>query len=201
MRNWAGNWSKNWYYANFAKSSFMKVILSTERLIISESGLSDSTFILELLNSPSWLQFIGDKGIRTEEDAKNYIRNSLLNSYKSNGFGLYKLVLKESKAPLGLCGFLKRDYLDKPDIGFALLPEFEGKGLMFESSHALLEYATSTLDFEEVLAIVMPINKRSCQLLEKLGFSKKDMIIPPGGKEELLLYSNKKSHSFGAASS
>ena len=179
----------------------MKVILSTERLIISEAALSDSTFILELLNSPSWLQFIGDKGVRTEEDANNYIRNSLLNSYKANGFGLYKLILKESKEPIGLCGFLKRDYLENPDIGFALLPEFEGKGLMFEASEALLEYATSTFDFEEVLAIVMPINKRSCQLLEKLCFSKKDVILPPGGKEELLLYSNKKSHSFGAASS
>ncbi|WP_228235501.1 GNAT family N-acetyltransferase [Allomuricauda sp. M10] len=179
----------------------MKVILFTERLVISEAGLSDSTFILELLNSPSWLQFIGDKGIRTEEDAKNYIRNSLLNSYKANGFGLYKLVFKESMAPLGLCGFLKRDYLEKPDIGFALLPEFEGMGLMFEASHALIEYARSTLDFDEILAIVTPANKRSCQLLEKLGFARKNQILPPGGKEELLLYSNKKSHSFGAASS
>lgn len=179
----------------------MKVILSTERLIISEAALSDSTFILELLNSPSWLQFIGDKGIRTEEDAKNYIRNSLLNSYKTNGFGLYKLILKKSSAPLGLCGFLKRDYLEKPDIGFALLPEFEGMGLMFEASHALIEYARSTLDFDEILAIVTPANKRSCQLLEKLGFARKNQILPLGGKEELLLYSNKKSHSFGAASS
>ncbi|WP_262696598.1 GNAT family N-acetyltransferase [Flagellimonas aequoris] len=168
---------------------------------MSEAALSDSTFILELLNSPSWLQFIGDKGVKTEEDAKNYIRNGLLNSYKTNGFGLYKLVLKESKAPIGLCGFLKREYLANPDIGFALLPEFEGKGLMFEASNALSEYARSTLDFDEVLAIVMPKNKRSCQLLEKLGFSRKDLILPPGGKEELLLYSNKKSHSFGAASS
>ncbi len=179
----------------------MKVILYTERLIFTETALSDSTFILELLNSPSWLQFIGDKGVKTEEDAQNYIRNSLLNFYKTNGFGLYKLVLKESREPIGLCGFLKRDYLEKPDIGFALLPEFEGKGLMFEASNALLEYAKSTLDFDEILAIVMPENKRSCQLLVKLGFSRKDLILPPGGKEELLLYSNKKSHSFGAASS
>ncbi|MEC7262099.1 MAG: GNAT family N-acetyltransferase [Bacteroidota bacterium] len=179
----------------------MKVILYTERLIFTETALSDSTFILELLNSPSWLQFIGDKGVRTEEDAQNYIRNSLLSFYKTNGFGLYKLVLKESREPMGLCGFLKRDYLEMPDIGFALLPEFEGKGLMFEASNALLEYAKSTLDFDEILAIVMPENKRSCQLLEKLGFARKNQILPPGGKEELLLYSNKKSHSFGAASS
>ncbi|NDV44478.1 GNAT family N-acetyltransferase [Flagellimonas sediminis] len=179
----------------------MKVILSTERLIVSEVALADSSFILELLNSPSWIHFIGDKGVRTEDDAKNYIQNSLLNSYKTNGFGLYKLVLKESKAPMGLCGFLKRDYLENPDIGFALLPEFEGEGLMFEASHALLEYATSTLNFDEVMAIVMPTNKRSRQLLGKLGFMKKNLILPPSGDEKLLLYSNKKSHSFGAASS
>lgn len=179
----------------------MKVILSTERLVISEAELSDATFILELLNSPKWIQFIGDKGIYTMEEAENYIRKSLMDSYQTHGFGLYKLCLKESMVPIGLCGFLKRDYLDHPDIGFALLPDHEGKGLMLEAGKALMEHARSNLGFDEVLAIVLPSNGRSRQLLGKLGFQEMGKVMPIGSQEELLLFSNKKSHSNGAASS
>ena len=179
----------------------MKVILSTERLVISEAELSDATFILELLNSPKWIQFIGDKGIQTMEDAENYIRKSLINSYRANGFGLYKLCFKKSRVPIGLCGFLQRDYLNHPDMGFALLPGHEGKGLMLEAGKALLGHALSELGFDEVLAIVLRSNDRSCQLLGKLGFQEIGKVIPIGSQEELLLFSNKKSHSNGAASS
>ncbi|WP_108423524.1 GNAT family N-acetyltransferase [Flagellimonas amoyensis] len=179
----------------------MKVILSTERLVISEAELSDATFILELLNSPTWIQFIGDKGIYTMEEAENYIQKSLMDSYQTHGFGLHKLCLKESMVPIGLCGFLKRDYLDHPDIGFALLPDHEGKGLMLEAGKALLEHSRSQLDFDEVLAIVLPSNDRSRQLLMKLGLQEIGKVTPKGSHAELLLFSNKKSHSNGAASS
>ena len=201
MRNWAGNWSRNWCFVDIDPSSLVKVILSTERLVISEAELSDATFILELLNSPTWIQFIGDKGIYSMEDAENYIQKSLTNSYQTNSFGLYKLCFKETMVPIGLCGFLKRDYLDHPDIGFALLPDHEGKGLMLEAGKALMEHVRSKLGFDEVLAIVLPSNNRSCQLLGKLGFQEIGKVMPTGSQEELLLFSNKNSHSNGAASS
>lgn len=179
----------------------MKVILSTERLVISEAELTDAAFILELLNSPTWIQFIGDKGIYSMEDAENYIQKSLTNSYQTNSFGLYKLCFKETMVPIGLCGFLKRDYLDHPDIGFALLPDHEGKGLMLEAGKALMEHARSKLGFDEVLAIVFPSNNRSRQLLMKLGLQEIGKVTLKGSHVELLLFSNKKSHSNGAASS
>lgn len=172
-----------------------KIITETERLQITTVESHDSTFILQLLNSPSWLEFIGDKGVRTEEVAKTYIETSITQSYQKHGFGLYKVILKDSSIPVGLCGFLKRDYLDHPDMGFALLPKFEGLGLMHEACLTLLGYASSELRMGHILAIVMPSNTRSCTLLEKLGFHEAGKVSPNKEAEQLLLYSNKKSHS------
>lgn len=172
----------------------MKTILKTERLLIVEADQNDADFIVKLLNSETWLKFIGDKGVKTKKQALAYIDESLITSYKKNGFGLYKLCLKSSLTPVGLCGFLQRDYLDHPDIGFALLPEFEGQGLMLEACNALMNHAESTLKFECVLAIVLPTNGKSCRLLEKIGLQKVGMITPKTGSQELLLFSNKKSH-------
>ncbi|MFD2101047.1 GNAT family N-acetyltransferase [Flagellimonas iocasae] len=173
----------------------MKTILQTERLLIAEADHNDADFIFELLNSATWLKFIGDKGIKTKKQALAYIDESLIGSYKKNGFGLYKLCLKSSLIPVGLCGFLQRDYLDHPDIGFALLPEFEGQGLMLEACNALMNHAKSKLKFECVLAIVLPTNGRSCRLLEKMGLQQIGTVTPKTGGQELLLFSNKKSHS------
>jgi ribosomal-protein-alanine N-acetyltransferase len=97
-------------------------ILQTRRLTLSEATLSDIPLIFKLLNSPNWLEFIGDRNIRTLEDAEKYIQNSLIKSYRENGFGLWKVELKSDKTPIGLCGLLKREMLDFPDLGFAILP-------------------------------------------------------------------------------
>lgn len=174
----------------------MKTILKTERLLLAEADQNDVDFILELLNSATWLKFIGDKGIKTKKQALAYIDESLIGSYEKNGFGLYKLCLSPTLTPIGLCGFLQRDYLEHPDIGFALLPEFEGQGLMLEACHALMNYAESTLKLECVLAIVLPTNRKSCRLLEKMGLQQIGTVTPKTGGQELLLFSNKKSHSY-----
>ncbi|MEZ4809127.1 MAG: GNAT family N-acetyltransferase [Allomuricauda sp.] len=171
----------------------MKTIIETERLIIAEVDLNDTGFIVQLLNSPTWLQFIGDKGVRNVEQAQKYIEESLIGAYRKNGFGLYKLCVKESLVPIGLCGFLQRDYLDSPDIGFALLPEYESKGFMYEAGSALMDYGTSKLKLECVLAIVMPQNGKSRKLLERIGLHQIGTVTPKGGTEELLLFSNKKA--------
>lgn len=168
----------------------MKNVAITERLIIQEAKVNDSQFFLELLNSPNWIEFIGDRGVKNEKQAVDYIENSLLNSYKKYGFGLFKMCLKESLVPIGLCGFVKRDYLDKPDIGFAILPAYEGKGYMFEACKAVMDHGIQKLQFETVLGITTISNLRSRSLLTKIGLSEIGSVKPPEKDQELLLYSN-----------
>ncbi|MCL6265373.1 GNAT family N-acetyltransferase [Flagellimonas myxillae] len=168
-------------------------IATTERLVIREANPKDYQFIIELLNSPNWITFIGDRGVKTEKQALGYIKNSLVSSYTKHGFGLYIMVLKESKTPIGLCGFLQRDYLDYPDIGFATLPGFEGHGYTFEACKTLMMHANENLNLECILGITTPANIKSRNLLSKIGLQEIGTIKPPGKREELLLFSNKKA--------
>ncbi len=164
------------------------VILKTERLTIEEAKIDDTAFFFELLNSPNWIEYIGDRGIETEADARSYIENSLIRSYQKNGYGLYKVVLTESNEPIGLCGFLKRDYLDYEDIGFAILPQYERKGYMYEASLAMMKHCKSELGFNTVYAITTTKNIGSQKLLVKLGLVHiKD--ITSDKNESLMLYS------------
>ena len=139
------------------------------------------------------MEFIGDKCVANEHDALKYIKHSLMGSYAKNGFGLLVVCLKEDQKRIGLCGFLKRDYLEFPDLGFALLPEHEGHGYMHEASSAILQFGKSHLKFDTVLAIVTPSNIRSQRLLEKLGFFIIGSVQPQPKEPELLLFSNKKT--------
>ena len=116
-------------------------VLETERLSLRQFTVDDAQFILTLLNEPSFLRYIGDKQVRNLEDARQYILNGPVASYERNGFGLYLVELKESYTPIGMCGFLKREELPDPDIGFAFLPEFWSKGFAFEAAAAVLEDA------------------------------------------------------------
>lgn len=168
----------------------MNIILETERLVLREFTTEDTPFIIELLNSPGWLEYIGDRNVRTEEEARLYLQNGPLKSYELNGFGLSMVELKDGKIPIGMCGIIKRDNLHGPDIGFALLPAFTGKGYAYEVASATLAYATNQLKLPRVLAIVMPVNKPSIKLLEKIGLKCTGTFSFPGAAEELLLYSN-----------
>ncbi|PCJ65534.1 MAG: RimJ/RimL family protein N-acetyltransferase [Bacteroidetes bacterium] len=165
-------------------------ILTTKRLILENATLEDADFIFRLLNSPNWIEFIGDKGIETMEDAIAYIKNSLLNSYETNGYGLLKACLKENNAPIGICGFIKRDYLDFADIGFAILPKYEGKGYTSEAAIATMQYGRSELNFSTILALTKENNHRSRNLLSTIGLVEIDKITPIGSNEELLLFSS-----------
>lgn len=165
------------------------IILNTQHLTLREAESSDNQFFYELLNSPKWLKYIGDRGIKTLNDAEKYIHDKLINSYKINGFGLYVYELKESHKPVGICGFIKRDYLDSEDIGFALLPEYERKGYTYEISIAVLDYGEKNLSINKVYAITSKDNLASQELLIKLGFNFKSYINEPDTNEELLLYS------------
>jgi len=167
----------------------MKYILETERLTLREFTTDDTAFIIELVNSPGWLQFIGDRNIKTTEQAIAYLENGPMKSYRDNGFGLAMVETKDSKTPIGMCGIIRRDTLDNPDIGFAFLPGFIGKGYGFEIAVATLAYATQQLNLPVICAITVPHNVNSIKLLEKIGLKFIKTISSPEN-EELLLYSN-----------
>jgi RimJ/RimL family protein N-acetyltransferase len=163
------------------------MILETTRLSVSELSLDDSLFILELLNTPDWLTYIGERNVKSPEQAKVYLENGPLKSYSQHGFGLWLVKRNQDKACLGICGLLKRDYLSHPDIGFAFLPKYTGQGYALESATAVLHYAKNKLELSTIFAIVMAENRRSIQLLEKIGMAFKNPILLPSA-EELLLY-------------
>lgn len=155
--------------------------METERLIISEFDESDSLFILELLNSPGWKQFIGDRKINSLEASANYIQKSLINAYKKFGYGFWKLSFKGAET-IGMCGLIKRDYLEFADIGYALMPNHFGMGYAFEASKAVKDYAQENLGMEKLMAITDEENQRSIQLLKKLGFEFYKNIQNPEGE-------------------
>jgi RimJ/RimL family protein N-acetyltransferase len=162
-----------------------RLILETIRLRLRLLTLSDTAFIIELLNSPGWLKFIGDRNVRTEAQAVAYLENGPLASYQRNGYGLFLVERKVDSQRIGMCGILKREELETPDIGFALLPQFHGVGYAAEIADATLSYAREKLGLPTIAAIVQPDNERSIALLKKNGFSFEKM-FSFNGKEELL---------------
>lgn len=164
------------------------VTIVTERLEITELSVYNAAFIVELLNSEGWLKYIGDRGVRTADDAVVYLVNGPLKSYQENEYGLWLVKLKDTNDSIGMCGLLQRDYLPHLDIGFALLPQYEGKGYAYEAAMAVLQYAANVLHATTVAAIVTPENEASLKLLRRLGFEDKSKIhVPPDGEELLLL--------------
>ena len=146
------------------------IILETERLTLRELTPDDESFIFTLLNEPSWLKYIGDRGIATPEDARIYIEKGPMAMYARHGFGLYLVALKLTQEPMGLCGLIKRDGLKDVDLGFAFLPAFWGKGYALEAATAVVDHGTNILGISPIVAITAQDNVRSGNLLEKLGF-------------------------------
>lgn len=156
----------------------INVIARTERLSLRHFNLDDAPFVLRLLNDPSFLQYIGDRGVRIVEDAENYLRNGPMASYAANGHGLDAVVLHDGGICVGMCGIVRRDTLPGPDLGYAFLPEYTGAGLAEEATRAALEHARDALHFSEMLAIVQPDNAASIKLLNKLGFVESATLQP-----------------------
>jgi RimJ/RimL family protein N-acetyltransferase len=145
-------------------------VLETERLILRRLESGDAAFILELLNEPAWLRFIGDKHVHDLAAARAYIEKGPMEMYARLGFGLYRVELKEGGTPIGLCGLIRRDTLPDADIGFAFLARHHGKGYGRESAAAVLEQGRREFGLTRILAITSPDNHASIRLLEKLGF-------------------------------
>lgn len=165
-------------------------IIKTERLTLCKLSTADAGFILDLLNQPSFIRYIGDRGVRTLEDAERYILNGPVASYERYGFGLYLTQLKESHIPIGMCGLIKRDTLEDVDIGFAFLPQFWLKGYAFESASAVLAYARNTLGIKKILGIATPDNTGSIRVLEKIGLKFEKMVKLSEDDVELKLFTS-----------
>jgi ribosomal-protein-alanine N-acetyltransferase len=147
------------------------MVLETSRLTMRRFDLPDAEFILELLNEPSFIRYIGDKGVRTLADAENYLRTGPMESYRRHGFGLLLVTRRDEPISVGMCGLLKRDELDDPDVGFAFLPQFWSMGYGSESTEAILEYGRDHLEMKRIVAITSPENDASIRLLLKAGLS------------------------------
>ncbi|WP_257388168.1 GNAT family N-acetyltransferase [Tahibacter caeni] len=156
----------------------MHVIAETERLRLRRLAPDDAAFVLQLVNEPSWLEFIGDKGVRTLDDARAYLENGPLAMYARCGHGLYCIELRDGGQAVGMCGLIRRDTLPDVDIGYAFLPAHWGRGYAEEAARATVAHARE-LGLPRLLAIVTPSNARSIRLLEKLGLAFERTIATP----------------------
>jgi ribosomal-protein-alanine N-acetyltransferase len=144
--------------------------------------------MLELLNDPSWIRYIGDRGVRTLAGAAEYIERGPVAMYTTYGFGLYLIERKVDGEPIGICGLVKRDFLEDVDIGFAMLERYRGNGYALEAARAVMEYAEATLGLKRVVAITTRDNERSARLLEKLGLRFEGMVRYPGESDMVRLF-------------
>jgi RimJ/RimL family protein N-acetyltransferase len=163
-------------------------VVETARLALRRLTPDDAPFILRLLNEPSFIQNIGDRGVRTIDDARKYLVDGPMASYQLNGFGLYLVELRVTGTPVGICGLLKRPHLENVDIGFSLVPEFWSQGYAFEAAEAIMQFARTSLGLERIVAITSLHNDRSGRLLSRLGFAfERNVRMAPDG-EELKLF-------------
>jgi RimJ/RimL family protein N-acetyltransferase len=164
--------------------------LKSERLLIDELSFDDLEFIVELLNDDAFLRHIGDKGVRTTEDARNYLQNGPMESYRRHGFGLYLVRLATDGTRLGICGLVSRDTLEYPDLGFAFLPAYRALGYAFEAATAVVRHSRCQLGVGRILGICNPDNAGSIRLLEKAGFvfERRIRLVPEA--DPLNLYAN-----------
>lgn len=165
-----------------------RILIDSPRLQLREFTAADVEFVVELVNSPGWLEFIGDRQIHTKDDAWNYLTNGPIKSYRENGFGLYLVETKKELTRIGMCGMLKRESLRYPDVGFAFLPTYTGFGYALESAAAVVEYALRQLRIPKIGAITRPTNERSIRLLEKLGMRRTGAMMVDVEGQELFVF-------------
>ena len=165
------------------------IVLHTERLTLRPLDQRDAAFMLELLNDPEWLRLIGDRQVRTLDDAARHIEENIVSSYQQHGFGFYGIEINTSGALAGLCGLVKRDWLDHIDLGYALLPAWRGQGIAREAAQTMFYYARDTLRLPRLLATTRSYNHGSQKVLEYIGMQYERDIPHPDGSRMLMLYS------------
>jgi RimJ/RimL family protein N-acetyltransferase len=146
-------------------------VLETPRLALRRLVADDALFMLALLNDPAWLRYIGDRGVRTVEGARDYLESRVISMYDRLGFGLWMVEHRRDRLPMGICGLVKRDTLPEVDLGFAFMPQYRSQGYAYESALAVRDHATRALGLARLLAITSPVNFDSTRLLGRLGFA------------------------------
>ena len=162
--------------------------LQTDRLHLRWLAPGDEDILLAVWNDPAFMQNVGDRGVRTTEEANEAMKGGPLKLYEDYGYGPFRVSLANTDEAIGLCGLFKRENLDDPDIGFALLPDHCGKGLAYEAAIAVTSHARDDLALPRMTAIVSAGNAPSIGLIEKLGLAFERMILMPGDDEEICLY-------------
>ena len=163
-------------------------LFETERTCVRLMIATDAAFIRELLNEPSFMRYIGDRQVRTRDEADTFIETRYRQSYRDHGYGLYIVESRATGEPMGICGFVRREALSDVDMGFAFLSRFEGQGLAFEAANATLHYGRATLGLTRVLAIAQMDNARSHSLLARLGFQFDSLLTMPDETTQLSLF-------------
>ena len=163
-------------------------VIRTARLQLRELELQDDEFILQLLNEAAFLRFVGDKGVRTLSDARDYIWKGPMDSYRRFGFGLYLASLRDGGTPIGICGLVKRDNLADIDVGFAFLSQYWSQGYATESAAAVLGHGRERMQLPRIVAITAPDNHGSIAVLERIGLRFERMIRLTENSEELKLF-------------
>ena len=163
-------------------------VLETARLTFREATTEDGDFVLELLNEPSYIRHVADRGLRTREDAARYIEEKFLPSYAQHGFGFYVVELKSNGEAIGICGLAKRETMEDVDVGYSFLERFWGNGYAVEAASAVMNYARGVLGLRRVVGVTAPENASSIKVLEKIGLRFEKMIHLPGFEAERSLY-------------
>jgi [ribosomal protein S5]-alanine N-acetyltransferase len=164
------------------------IVCETPRLRLRHLNDADAAFILELLNEPDFIRNIGDREVRTLDDARRYIQHGPVASYNQHGFGLWLVELQNTAAPIGICGLLKRDYLNDVDVGFALRESFRGKGYAFEAASAVMQLGKQVLGLDRIVAITSPDNHASMGVLRKLGLEFERTVRIPDQSRDTRLF-------------
>lgn len=164
------------------------IVQETARLSLLRFTLDDAPFALRLVGDPSFIRYIGDRGLRNVEDARTYLRNGPIASYELFGFGLFKVVRKTDGAAIGMCGLLKRDTLDDVDLGYAFLPDYWSQGYAREAGAGAIEYGRRVHGLKRIVAITDPDNAASIRVLEYLGFRFERMVRFEGEDKDLKLF-------------
>lgn len=162
--------------------------LETDRLFLKPFSAEDAAFVVDTYNAPKFLKFVGDKKIRTEEDAKKYVREIMLPQFEKMGFGNYVIINKETGDKMGGVGIFARENLDVMDIGFSLIPKYHGFGYAFEAATYLIKYVHENFGMKKVAAITMETNTASRNLIDKLGLTYRKKVSLPNDPEELLYF-------------
>lgn len=164
-------------------------VIETERLLLTRLSYDHCEFIFELVNEPSFKRFIGDKEVHSLEDARRYLREGPIGSYEQHGYGLFLVSVRESDTPAGMCGLVKREEFDDPDLGFAFLKRYRRQGYASESARAVLEHGFDGLGLGRIIAMADPDNEPSVRLLQTLGFVYERKVRMPEDDYDINLYS------------